>query len=141
MRKLRTKIGAMIASAMLAVALMAMPAGAATTYTPVQGGTFEFDKYLVMKTDASVPNVSVSFTIAPGNAGAAGSGIYAGNDARVQGNPVITGTAAFQAGDMTYDTVQVEYIPKFAFRTCMQYHRQVLLLRTFPFKEPGCLYI
>ena len=106
MRKLRTKIGAMIASAMLAVAMMAMPAGAATTYTPVQGGTFEFDKYLVMKTDASVPNVSFSFTITPGNAGAAGSGIYAGNDARVQGNPEITGTAVFQAGDTTYDTVQ-----------------------------------
>ena len=53
MRKMRTKIGAMIASAMLAVAMMAMPAGAATAYTGVAGGEFTFDKYLISRTSIS----------------------------------------------------------------------------------------
>jgi hypothetical protein len=41
---------------------------AATTYTPVAGTSFSFNKYLIMDAGDSVPNATFSFTIAPGAA-------------------------------------------------------------------------
>jgi len=41
---------------------------AATTYTPVAGTSFSFNKYLIMDSGDSVPNATFSFTIAPGAA-------------------------------------------------------------------------
>ena len=85
MRKLRTKIGAMIASATLAVAMMAMPAGATAAYSPIDGKTITctVDKYLVVKSDAAIPSASFDFTIAPGTAIDATDdtmAVYAGSD-------------------------------------------------------------
>lgn len=41
---------------------------AATTYTPVAGTSFSFNKYLIMDSGDSVPNATFSFTITPGAA-------------------------------------------------------------------------
>ena len=117
MRKLRTKIGAMIASAMLAVAMMAMPAGAATAYTAIDGSTINctVDKYLVVKSDAVIPNASFDFTIAPGTAIDAEDGkmaVYAGSNAvkLVAGTDVTVDstdnkkcTVSFDSTDATID--------------------------------------
>ena len=66
-RKLASKIGAaLLAGAMTAA--MALPAFAATTYTPVAGTSCNFNKYLIMDAGDSVPNATFSFTVAPGNA-------------------------------------------------------------------------
>ncbi len=67
----KTKILATITSAVLVAAVFAaMPlsASAATTYTPVAGGTTNFDKYLVMNEGANVPNVSFEYTVTSGTA-------------------------------------------------------------------------
>ena len=66
-RRTRGKIASLIA-AILLVALMAVPASAATTYTPVAGTSCTFNKYLIMDEGDSVPNVTFSFTVAPGTA-------------------------------------------------------------------------
>ena len=66
MRKLRTKIGAMIASAMLAVAMMAMPVSAAKTYGDgVSATEVSFNKYLVINEGDTVPNLTFEFEIEP----------------------------------------------------------------------------
>ena len=66
-RRTRGRIASLIA-AILLVALMAVPASAATTYTPVEGTSCTFNKYLIMDEGDSVPNVTFSFTVAPGTA-------------------------------------------------------------------------
>lgn len=60
------RIAAVVASlGLAAMAYTAVPvnAGAAANYTPITGGTYTFDKYLVMKNDATVPNVSFDFQV------------------------------------------------------------------------------
>lgn len=47
---------------------LAVPAFAATTYEPVAGTSTTFNKYLIMDAGDSVPNVTFSFTVAPGDA-------------------------------------------------------------------------
>ena len=100
---LKTRLWALAATLLLLVSLLAMPVSAANA--PVAGGTFDFDKYLVMDINANVPNVSFTFSIAPGKAvSASGTNhvIYKGNDVnRVVGTPVLkvggvsTGTVTF----------------------------------------------
>lgn len=82
------------------------------TYDGVPGGTVNIKKYLVVKSTATVPNVTFKFTIA-GKEGtnasttvADGVQVFAGNDAsRVTGVPTI-GTAVFTHTDTKYDTAQ-----------------------------------
>lgn len=112
MRKLRTKIGAMIASAMLAVALMAMPVSAGTTYEPVSGDDdVTFTKYLVINQGDDVPDLTFDFQIT------SGTKIEAGTDtvAVLPGPVVKTGdvvtaptveNAVFAKNDTVYDAVQ-----------------------------------
>lgn len=85
---------------------------AANTYASVTGGTVNIEKYLVVKSTATVPNVTFNFTIkgkAGSNASATvadGVQVFAGNDAnRVTGVPTI-GTAVFTNADTKYDTAQ-----------------------------------
>ncbi len=89
--------------------MMAVPVCAATTYTPVAGGSPTFKKYLVMDNNANVPAVTFTYTIGAGAAaeGSAGTlAVYAGNDAnKVTGTPTI-GTAPFAANSTTYTTQQ-----------------------------------
>ena len=61
------KLVAFVTSAILVIA-MAVPAMAATTYTPVAGTSTTFQKYLIMDAGDTVPNATFSFTVAPGAA-------------------------------------------------------------------------
>lgn len=76
---LKTRLWALAATLLLLISLLAMPVSAANA--PVAGGTFDFNKYLVMNANANVPNVEFTFTIDAGEPVNAGNGqqkIYAG---------------------------------------------------------------
>ncbi len=60
-------LAALIASAMMAM-MIPTSSGAETIYTAVAGGSCNFNKYLIMDAGDNVPNVSFSFTVAPGTA-------------------------------------------------------------------------
>ena len=66
-KKFLTNVGAASMAAMIA-ATAAVPAMAATAYTPVAGTSCNFNKYLIMDAGDNVPNATFSFTVAPGNA-------------------------------------------------------------------------
>lgn len=60
---------------------------------PVSGGTFSFDKYLVMEEHANVPNVTFEFSITPGSAQSGSADImpiYAGKSGATIGSAVFT---------------------------------------------------
>lgn len=113
----------------------AMPAMAAdTNVAPTDNLTTTFNKYLVMDEKANVPDVDFTFTITAGSAVEADGSrvIYAGNDTRVTGFPVLkvdgAGTAttvatSFNPGDATYtekqgsDTVSLGSGQKYAKET------------------------
>lgn len=79
----------------------AVPAFAATTYTPVAGTSCNFNKYLIMDAGDSVPNATFSFTVAPGKARSADTSdnqkmeVMAG-----VGNPTVS-DVTFAPGDAT----------------------------------------
>ena len=82
---------------------------AANTYAGVNGDKVNIEKYLVVKSTATVPNVTFDFTITGKtgiDASADGVQVFAGNDAsRVEGTPTI-GTAVFTNADTKHDTAQ-----------------------------------
>ena len=91
-----------LASALAAAPLSVSAAGTnySTSLTDASINTTSFTKYLVMESDANVPNTTFSFTVAPGSPVAASAtdgtlAVLAGI-----GNPVI-GSAAFTAEDTT----------------------------------------
>ena len=100
-----------LSAVLMAGAIMnAVPAFAATT--PVAGTTTTFDKYLVMKKNANVPNATFSYTIAaPSDTemnALANPEDTNGTNLTVRkgiGAPTVTSTT-FAAGDKTFDDVQ-----------------------------------
>lgn len=117
---LKTRLWALAATLLLLVSHLAMPTSAENV-APTTNLETTFDKYLVMDTNANVPNVEFEFKITAGAAANATTGssrsIYAGDDAlRVEGFPVLkvdgtgnttTAKVNFVAGDTTtYDRVQ-----------------------------------
>lgn len=126
---LKTRLWALAATLLLLVSLLALPVSAANTNVAATGGEFTFKKYLVMDENANVPNVSFSFSIAPGDAvDATGSGqaIYAGDDSHVTGSPSFKSAAnsvTFSPTDDTWvskqndDTVTLESNQKYAKKT------------------------
>mgnify|MGYP000794451146 CR=1 FL=1 len=98
----------MMAAAFAMCAAMVTPAFAANT--PVNGGTFNFNKYLVMDANANVPNATFEFTITAGaavDATDATPAIYAGNDVNRTSNfQQQTVQVQFTPDDQKYDTVQ-----------------------------------
>ena len=126
---LKTRLWALAAPLLLLVSLLALPVSAANTNVEATGGEFTFKKYLVMDENANVPNVSFSFSIAPGDAvDATGSGqaIYAGDDSHVTGSPSFKSAAnsvTFSPTDDTWaskqkdDTVTLESNQKYAKKT------------------------
>lgn len=133
---MRKNMGLQIAAAAMALTLASPFAAlaAGTTYTPVNGSadTFKFDKYLVMKNDANVPNYTAMFKIEAGSAIAADATkgkmeVLAGPVAN--GAPSI-GTAVFAPTDtptaenavpegktVTFSTSDVKTDEKFATKT------------------------
>lgn len=82
----------------------AMPVFAATSYTGVSGKSVSIQKYLVMDSNAAVPNVTFNFSIV--GEGKANSNTYSGADAsKVTGSPVI-GKAVFTNASTKYSSVQ-----------------------------------
>ena len=73
------------------------------TYVAKNGETVTFNKYLVMKEDANVPNVTFSYSIVPGQGVPAAAGkaaVLAGPGPAVEGTTAPTvGTAAFTTAD------------------------------------------
>lgn len=112
---LKTRLGALAVAVLILASLLALPASAANV-PPTDNLTTTFQKYLVMPSNANVPNVSFDFSIAPGEAVmASGTNhvIYAGDDSnRVTGSPVLkvgdqtTGTVTFAPTDPTYTSQQ-----------------------------------
>lgn len=82
----------------------AMPVFAATSYTGVSGSSVSIQKYLVMDSNAAVPNVTFNFSIV----GESNDdlNVYSGADAsKVTGSPVI-GKAVFTNASTKYSSVQ-----------------------------------
>ena len=101
---------ALIAAMGIAPAVSAVPTYAATT--PVAETKTTFDKYLVMKKNANVPNATFSYTIAaPSDTemnALANPEDTNGTNLTVRkgiGAPTVSSTT-FSAGDQTFDTVQ-----------------------------------
>lgn len=67
-RKNRTAAAAMALMITAGTLLPSVNAFAANQYTPIQGTTASFDKYLVMDKEAKIPNVSFTYSITPGTA-------------------------------------------------------------------------
>ena len=56
-----SKLMAIVMVFALIVAFAAIPASAATTYTPVVGAETTFSKYLIVDSDTNIPNTSFDF--------------------------------------------------------------------------------
>ncbi|MCR4814523.1 MAG: QVPTGV class sortase B protein-sorting domain-containing protein [Lachnospiraceae bacterium] len=99
------KVLTFLVTSVLAVLMMASVAGATANYTAVTGTSTTFTKYLVVPSDANIPNKTFNFSIAAGTAVVGSTDsmpIYAGDDAaRVTGTPTI---AADQAAFVSTDT-------------------------------------
>ncbi len=72
-RRMKRRSIATLLATVLLVALMAIPAAAATTYTPVAGTSCTFNKYLIMDAGDTVPNATFSFTVTAGSARSEGT--------------------------------------------------------------------
>ena len=104
------KTAAVVAAAVMTAAGTAAPAFAATT--PVAGTTTTFDKYLVMKKNANVPNATFTYTIAapsdtemnslPNPEDTNGTNLTVRKGI---GAPTVSSTE-FKAGDQTFDSAQ-----------------------------------
>ena len=104
------KTAAVIAAAVMTAAGTAAPAFAATT--PVAGTTTTFDKYLVMKKNANVPNATFSYTVSiptdkemeslPNPEDTNGTNLTVRKGI---GSPTASSTT-FTAGDQTFDSAQ-----------------------------------
>ena len=113
MRKLGFRIAAVMAGAAAPATMAAVqaPSVIAAT-TPVAGTTTTFDKYLVMKRNANVPNATFSYTISapsdPEMSALANPEDTNGTNLTVRkgiGAPTVSSTT-FNAGDQTFDDVQ-----------------------------------
>lgn len=103
----RKRLASVLGASALTVGTMlapAMPVFAATSYTGVSGSSVSIQKYLVMDSNAAVPNVTFNFSIV--GESKANSNTYSGSDAsKVTGSPVI-GKAVFYELSTKYSSVQ-----------------------------------
>jgi len=67
----------MVTALIMSIAAVSASAVDATAYTPVAGTSTNFNKYLVVDSDANIPNKSFGFTVSQGTAIAAASGTVA----------------------------------------------------------------
>lgn len=112
MKKRRKIYGIMTAALMTAMAVPAVTVPAFAATTPVAGTTTTFDKYLVMKKNANVPNATFSYDIAaPSDEemnALANPEDTNGTNLTIRkgiGAPSVSSTT-FAAGDQTFDAVQ-----------------------------------
>lgn len=132
--KFRNRVMAFAAVLVMMLSLVSAVPVQAENIAPTTNLTTTFKKYLVMDENANVPDVDFTFTITAGSAVSANGSrvIYAGDDSRVTGFPVLkvdgTGNAtsaitSFNPGDRTYnsvedgDTVTLDSVQKYAKKT------------------------
>ena len=97
--------GLLIAGTVCSSPLMSF---AKNTYNPAQGGTVDFETYVIYDAQANSPKATFSFEIAPGTAIEAANGkeaVFAGNNAAVDGTPTIE-TASFTPSKDKYTSAQ-----------------------------------
>ena len=99
-------LSTVVTTAMIAAAVVFPASASEFAYTPVNGDTTSFKKYLVMPETAEVPNITFDFEIAAGDAIPATPGtsveVIPGPDA----DEVDIESAEFHQGDDAYNTVQ-----------------------------------
>ena len=147
MKKRFSKLMAIAMVFALIFAIAAIPASAATTYTPVAGGTTTFSKYLIVDSDTHIPNVTFVFNIAsiPTGTGKPATSntvaVYAPVDAGVSGTPTISNPAftSDTTTTPTYSTIQTDDTGKLTLDTGKHYAAKTVTVDfsgvTFP--EPG----
>ena len=151
---MKTRFSKLMAIAMvfaLIFAIAAIPASAATNYTPLGVSTSTANhsttlkKYLVVDEDATIPNKTFTFSVAAGTAMAATGSTVAVIPGPVVTDaqsavtaPTITQTTAFAPTDTTYTTVQTGDT-SVTLTTGQKYAKQnvVVNLDGVTFTEPG----
>lgn len=104
--KTNFKKGAALMAALIVTGAVTAPVFAAegVKYTELTGGKVAVEKYLIMDEEASVPNVTFKYSIAPGVAqnsdGSTTSQVHAGEAGAT------IGTAVFAEGDQTFTEAQ-----------------------------------
>lgn len=98
------KTASILLAALILAAALAPTAGAA--YAPVSGGQVTFDQVLILPEGSTVPNLSFSYSIAPGTGIAPRIGmvaVFAGDDPAVSCSPTITPTVTFSSSSTFTD--------------------------------------
>ena len=145
MKKRTFKLMAVAMVFALIFAFAAIPASAATTYTPVVGAETTFSKYLIVDSDTNIPNTSFDFSIAAITEGKPATdttvAVYAPGSAGVSGNPTISDPAftSDTTTTPTFDTIQAADNGKLNLETGKKYAAKTVTVNfanvTFP--EPG----
>lgn len=111
MNRMKARLASLVTLGVMGVSMVS-PAFAATKYDPVSavaapanGTKAEFNKYLTMKSDANVPNVTFKFTTAAGAHVDADRANHLSEVLPGVGTPVIS-DVAFQASDAKYAAKQ-----------------------------------
>ena len=143
-RRLTSALVMLLAFALL-IGTTAISASAETTYTAATGGTTTFSKYLIVDSDAHIPNVTFDFSIVPITTGKSATAstvaVYAPAAAGVTGTPTISDPAftSDTTTTPTYDNVQTADNGKLNLDTGKKYAAKTVTVNfsgvTFP--EPG----
>ena len=143
-RRLTSALVMLLAFALL-IGTTAITASAETTYTAATGGTTTFSKYLIVDSDAHIPNVTFDFSIVPITTGKSATAstvaVYAPAAAGVTGTPTISDPAftSDTTTTPTYDNVQTADNGKLNLDTGKKYAAKPVTVDfsgvTFP--EPG----
>ena len=143
-RRLTSALVMLLAFALL-IGTTAISASAENTYTAATGGTTTFSKYLIVDSDAHVPNVTFDFSIVPITTGKSATAstvaVYAPAAAGVTGTPTISDPAftSDTTTTPTYDNVQTADNGKLNLDTGKKYAAKTVTVDfsgvTFP--EPG----
>ena len=143
-RRLTSALVMLLAFALL-IGTTAITASAENTYTAATGGTTTFSKYLIVDSDAHIPNVTFDFSIVPITTGKSATAstvaVYAPAAAGVTGTPTISDPAftSDTTTTPTYDNVQTADNGKLNLDTGKKYAAKTVTVDfsgvTFP--EPG----
>ena len=143
-RRLTSALVMLLAFALL-IGTTAITASAENTYTAATGGTTTFSKYLIVDSDAHIPNVTFDFSIVPITTGKSATAstvaVYAPAAAGVTGTPTISDPAftSDTTTTPTYDNVQTADNGKLNLDTGKKYAAKTVTVNfsgvTFP--EPG----
>lgn len=87
---------ALVVLTILAIVASLFAITASAAYTPVAGGTYTFDKYLIVDEDANIPAVTFDFSITGGT----------GANGNTPSGTATVGSATFTDGQTAYETVQ-----------------------------------